>query len=533
MTTTTQQSEEDRTGVVIEGMPTLGGRLLLAGDLPEVSVQALDQWKALAQQIRGPFSIIARSTNVSPDISVAVTDINGSRPIYLNESGTRVAMGGSLKSVTTGGSLPLRSQAVVRYLAFGNCGGACSFVDRVRTVPGASVCVCDGTETKTEGWFDWAKTVRSDRTPVEDLEKEFEAIMTSWAEIHLPRSGRIALLLSGGTDSGLLAAMLKPLLGDRLVCITQDFLLKRYSERADATETARRIGTSVQVAPITRGDYHRAFIELNSGSQDMPVYLTEAHTLYCLSKFAMDQGMETIIHGWNADFLFLGQGQFFTGFPPDTGKYLEAISRLEPEEKLKWVLPRPASPTRMSTELLAALGISDATYNHWVQEFIEYRRPALERVAYLDLPKLQQVSCQFDFGVSWQLEPGAVMRALPGCRLLAPFVDSDMIRFGLRMPPDLLFRDGQSKYFLRRLFQARTGLLRVKRPASLSPLRYWRFVPSPKEYARLKPNLRGVYRGFLSRNLTKLGALYTPLTKIAALGLWMESHHVSPAKEPE
>src|SRR5207245_604157 len=108
----------------------------------------------------------------------------------------------------------------------------------------------------------------------------------------------------------------------------------------------------------SRSDYFRAFVKLNSGSQNMPVYLSEAQTLYVMSKFAMDRGMDTVLHGWNADFLFLGQGHFFTGFPPETADYLATISRFTTGDKLKWVVPRPNQPTQLSVELLAELGIS-------------------------------------------------------------------------------------------------------------------------------------------------------------------------------
>ena len=520
----------DQTTVAIQGTPTIQGRLLTPADLPEIGAQAMDQWRALARQIRGPFSIVA----TSPPVSIAVTDMMGSRPVFLHDFGTGPVFGDSLASVTLGQRLALKIQGVARYLAFGNCGGASSFVDGVRTLPGASVCISDGAQTRTAGWFDWANEVASGRSPVEELEKEFLRIVESWVETQLPRNGRVALLLSGGTDSGLLAALLKPLLGDRLICITQDFFLERYSERAEAAETARRVGVPLLVAKIGRNGYFKAFAELNSGSQNMPVYLSEAHTLYCLSKFAMDRGIGTIIHGWNADFLFLGQGHFFHRFPPDGKAYLDAIARFTPEEKLAWVTPRPAAPSPLSVELLAALGISTGTYQHWVNEFIEWRVGQLKPLApTLDLPKLQQVCCQLDFGVSWQLEPGAVMQALPGCTLYSPFIDSDLVRLAFQLPTDLFFREGQSKYFLRRLFQAKTGLVRVKRPASLSPLRYWRFVPVPSEFAGISPSLRSLHRRFVARNLVKLGGLYNPLNKLSALGRWMDAHRISPPNRPE
>jgi hypothetical protein len=525
MGTAQQELITGRGSVEIHGKPALAGRLLRAEDLPEIDAQALDRWAALARRLDGQFAVIANS----PAASIAVTDLTGSWPVFLDESAAGGGFGSTLQSVTDGKQLALRSEGVARFLAFGNVGGASGLIHGVRTVPGASVCLRDGSGMKTVSWFDWLAAIEPDRSPVESLEKEFRAMIKTWTELRVPENGRVGVLLSGGTDSGLMATMMKELLGDRLVCITQDFFAKRYSERADATETARRLGVPILVAPIGRKDYYEAFVKLNSPSQNLAVWATEGHNQYCLAKFAMEQGIQTLITGYGADYLFLGQGHFFNGFPRGRQEYLDALALLTPEEKLKWVTPRPAESPDYLLELLACLGIPAEEYQHWVDEFIAWRLRQLTPIAAAAaLPKLQQISCQIDGGVEWQEEHGclAVMRALPGCTILCPFYSADTIRFALKLPPDLIFRDGQTKYFLRRLFKAGTGLTRVKSHASLSPLRFWRFLPDAGEYGRVSPAVRSLYLHYLGRNVRKLGARYNPMAKLAALGSWMNSHQV-------
>jgi asparagine synthetase B (glutamine-hydrolysing) len=516
-------THQHQSSVAIQGTPTIGGRLLTAADLPEVSAQALDQWKALACRIGGQFSIIARSDKAS----IAVTDATGSWPVFLNQSAIASGFGNAVSSVTSGRQLVVSTQGATRYLAFGNVGGACSLAAGVRTVPGASVCLLDADCETTESWFDWLSAVKPDPSPVEELEKEFRTLVEAWAELCLPRTGRVALLLSGGTDSGLLAAMMSKLLGDRLVCITQEFFLARYSEKVLAAETARRANAAIQVAKIGRKGYFEAFRELNGSSQDVAVWATEAHNLYCLAKYALKQGIQTIITGYGADYLFLGQGQFFNGLPRGRDEYLDAISRITPEEKLKWVLPRPTKLTSLTGDLAAVMGISPATYQRWADEFINARSRLLTPIAPLvPLPKLQQISYQMDGGVEWQGEQGclAVMRALPECNLICPFYDAAVIRFALKLPPDLIYRDGQTKYILRRIFESETGLVRVKSHASLSPLRYWRVVPDAGEYGCISPALRSTYLRGARKNLMARGSLYNDLARISALANWVGSH---------
>jgi asparagine synthase (glutamine-hydrolysing) len=511
--------------LAIQGAPTLEGRPLSPADLPEVSATSIDNWKAVARRIRGQFSIIAKSYSSS----VAVTDLTGTCPIFYGKSPTGVSFASSLEEAPQGrDEVLLDLQGLVQYVTFDDVGGGGSLVNGIDLVPPASVCISDGANVTSATWFDTGDGLRTDPSDLSQLEEEFESIVDSWADMALPSHGRVALLLSGGTDSGLLAALLKDRLGDRLVCITQDFLLSRYSERTAAMETAHRVKLPILTASFGRRDYYQAFAALNSNNQNMPVHLVQAQNLYCLARFALAQGIDSLLMGWGADSLFLGLGHYFNGLPNGRQEYLDAIACLTPPEKLEWVTPRPNEPSPLWKEVLTCLGVSTAAYHHCVDRFVTDRRREMETLAPLhELPKLQQANCLSEVGMSWQLDILSVLRALPEIRILCPFADSEAIRFALRLPPDLLFRDGQTKFLLRDLLQRKTGLSRQKRPASLSPLRFWRFAPRWREYAGMPSSLRRVYRLCTARNMRSKGGSYNELAKLAALGVWMSSHNAT------
>ena len=130
--------------------------------------------------------------------------------------------------------------------------------------------------------------------------------------------------------------------------------------------------------------------------------------------------------------------------------------------------------------------------------------------------------------MEWQDEQRylAVMRALPGCKLWCPFYDPEIIRFALRLPRNLIFNEGQTKYLLRRVLKAATGLERPKRPASMSPMRFWRLLPNLKEYSSVSRCLQKRYFRLLVENVRARGTLSRELTKIGALGVWLGSHHL-------
>lgn len=520
-----QSAAPVQSSVEIEGAPAIEGRMLGPQDLPAADARELPKWIALARQIRGQFSIIAKSANTL----VAVTDLSGCYPVFLDSRGEHPVFGGALDTVANGSRCSTNPEAVARYAAFGTVGSACSPVKGIRTTPGASITIYDGATTTTTPWFDWSQAAQVRNAPVPELEEEFRSIMASWGKTYLPDSGRVGVLLSGGTDSGLLAALMKPMLGDRLVSITQDFFLERYSERAAAIETAERIGIPILTAKIGRADYFRAFREMNSPNQNSVVHYTEAHNLYCLADFARQRGIDTIITGYNADYLFLGMGHFFAGLPQGPEEYRQAISRLSVEEKLDRVVWSPPQLSRRSSELLDALQVSASDYGQFIDKVIAAQRRQLEPLArVVDLPTLQQLRGQIDGGVEWQDEQGclAVIRALPGCNLLCPFYDPEIIRFALRLPVNLKFNEGQTKYLLRRVLKAITGLERPKRPASMSPMRLWRFPPNPKEYSSVSRCLRKLYYELAVDNMRKGGTLSRDLTKVAALGVWLKSHQL-------
>jgi hypothetical protein len=182
----------------------------------------------------------------------------------------------------------------------------------------------------------------------------------------------------------------------------------------------------------------------------------------------------------------------------------------------------------LSAELLAAVGVPTADYSRSVNELIAARRQRFAPfAAATPLPTLQQLRGQIDGGAAWREILLAVMRALPGCRVLCPFFDSEMIRFALRLPPEWIYRDGQTKYFLRRLLKANTGLECPKRPAALSPLRFWRLIPNLREYSAVSRHLQPLYRRLIFRNGLKYGGLYNELAMLAGLGIWIKSHRLS------
>src|SRR5207253_1367995 len=124
----------------------------------------------------------------------------------------------------------------------------------------------------------------------------------------------LGILLSGGTDSTLLAAILRDPLhsSGRLNCFTQHFGWRRYSELEQARANAEVLGIKTEPIMLERPDHFAAVLALNSSAQDQPCLTMQAFNLWSLIH-SVSARCHTFMTGEHADSLFLGFGHFFSG----------------------------------------------------------------------------------------------------------------------------------------------------------------------------------------------------------------------------
>ena len=112
----------------------------------------------------------------------------------------------------------------------------------------------------------------------------------------------VTLLLSGGIDSSLLAALAKP--RDAYTCQFAEFA-STINEEDYARNLASRLGVALHVVRPTKEEFLCDLPKL-AYHLEMPTGSFSAFPLYCLSRAARNDGYKAVLSGEGSDELFCG-----------------------------------------------------------------------------------------------------------------------------------------------------------------------------------------------------------------------------------
>jgi asparagine synthetase B (glutamine-hydrolysing) len=510
----------------IDGTPIVAatGLPLELSAILSIPLSDRQEWIRLAKSLRGQFAIVVSESTSA----VAITDLTGSYPVFrvLKPEGGSWMLANSLAALEEHSTRSVRRSALFQYVAFGamDMDGESIYSDIDRAC-GGSVTFYLTDRVETHEYADWEGMAgRVDEGGIEAAERRLESLVRTYTGASMARresSDPLGILLSGGTDSALLASILRDPWKGRLDCFTQHFSFSRYSEFSQARENARTLGLETEPVMLGRSSHLDAVLALNSREQDQPCVTMQAFNLWSVVHSVIPR-CRTFMLGEHADSLFLGFGHFFHGFPSDMDVYTSVTEAMTREQKLAWVLPRVAVDD-LDAELLSELSIPKGEYLEWLGEAARARRTRLEQFAGYHLTTLQQLNGQIDGGLGWQRIVLPVKRSIAGIDILTPFFDPAMIAFALGLPVDFKYRDGKTKYFLRHVLRRHIGREMRKQPAAASPVAIWRILSSSRERAVVSPSLRPYYDRVARRNFTSRGRLVNHYLKVASLGIWMEA----------
>ena len=220
---------------------------------------------------------------------------------------------------------------------------------------------------------------------------------------------RMALLLSGGIDSGILASYLPP---GSVAYTVSNPSVKSNTEIERAARVCDSLNLQHRIVEITWNDYLEG-IDTLMRHDGCPVFANEPQ-VYALAKRIMADGFDTILFGDNADMAFGGMDQMLSK-DWTFDEWVERYTFIKPES----VLTHPAN----------------------VQDVYEKYRTGKNSVDYLKF--IDEV-----FAAS---SSGAYINAFDclGMRYIDPYA-----RMKMKEPLDLQrVRSGDSKYMLRELYR--------------------------------------------------------------------------------
>ncbi|MDD1419084.1 asparagine synthase (glutamine-hydrolyzing) [Dolichospermum sp. ST_sed1] len=271
----------------------------------EVLLAAYCQWgKFCLEKLRGMFAF-AIWDREEKQLFLA-RDRIGEKPIYYWYNHQNFYFASELK-----GLLPLLSQkptldpiAVDLYLHYQYVPEPLTPLSGVYKLPAAHYLLIDYDtwEIKPQPYWSLEKIAPVTGNPVELIRQELDTVI----ELTLRSDVPIGIALSGGVDSGAIAALAAPKYKDTLQAFSIGYPGRPpYDERAEAEGLAKKLGLPFLDIELQTEDLIAFFPELVAAMDD-PIADIAAYGHYSVMKIAKEHGIKVMLSGTGGDELFWG-----------------------------------------------------------------------------------------------------------------------------------------------------------------------------------------------------------------------------------
>jgi asparagine synthase (glutamine-hydrolysing) len=253
-----------------------GHRFSTSGDT-EVLVHLYEEHgAAFAERLRGMFAIALWDAQRSR--LVLARDPYGIKPLYYRERADELAFASELRALPRG---EIDLDALEAFLAFNSVPGPLTIFRDVRKLPPGHVLTWESGRSEL---IRYARPAPADAAEVRgedeaELVEELRARMRDSVRAHLVSDVPVGVLLSGGIDSSLLAALAAQEASEPLRTFSIGFEERSFDELADARLVAERYGTEHRElvlrpdAALLLPALAEAFDEPFADSSALPTYL--------------------------------------------------------------------------------------------------------------------------------------------------------------------------------------------------------------------------------------------------------------------
>jgi asparagine synthase (glutamine-hydrolysing) len=209
----------------------------------EVHLHLYEQLGAeYARRLRGMFAVALWDSRRRR--LVLARDRYGIKPLYFRDSGGRVEFASELRALPRGEIDP---EALEAFLTFNSIPAPYSIFRDIRKLPAGHMLVWE-----ERGGLSVERYARPGPVPIEEvrdgdeaeLVEELRARLRDSVRAHLLSDVPVGVLLSGGVDSAVLAALAAQESADAVHTFTIGFEEKSFDERADARRVAERYATN-------------------------------------------------------------------------------------------------------------------------------------------------------------------------------------------------------------------------------------------------------------------------------------------------
>ncbi len=320
----------------------------------EVVLKAWHKWGASAlARFRGMFAFAIY--DLSSQTVTLVRDRVGVKPLYYLDDGERFAFAsqpGALKAYD--GDLSIRQEALCEFFQYGYISSGLSIYRHVRKVPPAHMLTYDLKNGRSElqsywsilPFFDKPKFQKSE----EELIDELEALLIDSFSLRMVADVPVGVFLSGGIDSSVVAAILQKHYGG-IHTFTIGFNEAAYNEAEWAKKVAAHLGTThteryldAEAAKEILLRFVEIYDEPFGDSSGIPTTL--------VAGVAKEAGMKVVLSADGGDEVFCGYERYW---------YNYAIG------KKIFLLPRPLR--RLLAKTMEVVGVDRASKLFKIKNF--------------------------------------------------------------------------------------------------------------------------------------------------------------------
>ena len=454
----------------------------------EVVLKAWHRWGENAiEKFRGMFAFAVYDKN--DGTLTLVRDRVGVKPLYYYFDGTQFAFASEPRALKWWkNDLQPDKKALCEFFQYGYISSQQSAYERVRKVPPGHLLRFDLSKKELQLRQYWSilpffEEPKFDKSE-DELVDELEALLVESFRYRMVSDVPVGVFLSGGIDSSVVAAILQKHYGT-IHTFTIGFEEARYNEADWAKKVAAHLGTDHHEKYLSAGEAKEIlehFVEI----YDEPFGDSSGIPTSLVSRFAKEQGMKVVLSADGGDEIFCGYERYWISY--GLGKKI-------------FLLPRPLR--RMLASLMEIVGVERASKLFKVKNFAHkynqlgemlrddewrhfYEKMVHNAKAYQTRALL---SCEVDnnesgFAMGEREHPMQGMmlwdyhRYLPDDILVKvdratmyhsiegrePLLDHTIAEFMARVPFEYKYRNGTSKYLLRKVLERYLPMELIERP---------------------------------------------------------------------
>lgn len=479
-------------------LESAGHRFLSATDTEVILAGYLEYGPAVVDRLRGMFAIAiwdGRHRQL-----LLARDRLGIKPLYTCRLGNVLAFSSEIAPLLELPGTPreLNVDGMREYLAFGKVYAPATMFRGIEKFPAANrgLYPQGRSETRCRYWTPYDEALN--RTTVgegEAAERLLELLDTS-VRLRTISDVPVGVFLSGGVDSTANLALMTGALGRGVHTFTAGFQGEdAFDERVVARRAAEHYGAYHQEVEITREDLVGALPSIAS-HLDEPVSDATVIPLYFLSRLARESGVPVILNGDGGDELFCGYRKHlrFLRISP----WWRALRALPGWSRslIAWtgrgvglngvaadLLERAAAGVEMYVGSTGPLKGTDALRSVIGPEGADSLYAAV-RQGWSDFTTERRSDDYAEWLTYWgirsEVEHVFLYRAdrmgmAHSVEIRVPFLDHHVVEFAQRMPQRLKYRNGETKWVLKRSLEPIVPgeFLYRKKQGFCVPLRRW------------------------------------------------------------